>query len=386
MKNIHRSFLLLALLGLASTATFAAEKDPSPPPAKDSPPKDGHRTQIAILLDTSNSMDGLIEQVKTQLWSVVNTFVAAKCKGETPYVEVALYEYGNNGLRAESNWIRLVRPFTRDLDQVSADLFKLTTNGGEEYCGAVIERAIADLDWDKSKDVYKAIFIAGNEPFTQGPIDPNNACRAAAALGVIVNTVHCGPAQEGINGGWRLGSALGGGRYLVINQDKLVRAVHTPQDDEILRLNGELNRTYVGYGALAPAAAGNQAAQDDNAKKKAYSDAAVQRAVTKASPSYCNRQWDLVDACKQKDFDVTKVEESSLPAELRDRKAEEKRAWIAGKEAERTALQKRILELNAERSSFLAKAAKDKAKDTLDQVVTDAVKEEAAKKGYVFEK
>ena len=34
--------------------------------------------QIAILLDTSNSMDGLIAQAKTQLWNVVNEFVRAQ--------------------------------------------------------------------------------------------------------------------------------------------------------------------------------------------------------------------------------------------------------------------------------------------------------------------
>ena len=36
------------------------------------------KVQIAILLDTSNSMDGLIEQAKSQLWKVVNTFIDAK--------------------------------------------------------------------------------------------------------------------------------------------------------------------------------------------------------------------------------------------------------------------------------------------------------------------
>jgi hypothetical protein len=69
-------------------------------PAVDAPAKpvvDGkNRIQIALLLDTSNSMDGLIDQAKTQLWKVVNTFIDAERDGEAPFVEVALYEYGNN--------------------------------------------------------------------------------------------------------------------------------------------------------------------------------------------------------------------------------------------------------------------------------------------------
>ena len=37
--------------------------------------------QLAILLDTSNSMDGLIDQAKTQLWKIVNEMSRSKCNG-----------------------------------------------------------------------------------------------------------------------------------------------------------------------------------------------------------------------------------------------------------------------------------------------------------------
>ena len=67
--------------------------------------------------------------------------------------------------------MRLILPLTDDLDRVSEELFTLKTNGGEEYCGCVIRDAVKRLDWSRSGDVYKAIFIAGNEPFTQGPVN-----------------------------------------------------------------------------------------------------------------------------------------------------------------------------------------------------------------------
>ena len=56
------------------------------------------RVQLAILLDTSNSMDGLIAQAKTELWTIVNKLAKSKRKGLRPRLEVALYEYGNSGL------------------------------------------------------------------------------------------------------------------------------------------------------------------------------------------------------------------------------------------------------------------------------------------------
>ena len=48
--------------------------------------KNSSKIQAAILLDVSNSMDGLIEQAKAQLWTMVNVMGKAKCNGETPQV------------------------------------------------------------------------------------------------------------------------------------------------------------------------------------------------------------------------------------------------------------------------------------------------------------
>ena len=62
--------------------------------------------QVALLLDTSNSMDGLISQAKSQLWSIVNKLSDAKIKDEKAELQIALYEYGNDGLQRENGFIR----------------------------------------------------------------------------------------------------------------------------------------------------------------------------------------------------------------------------------------------------------------------------------------
>ena len=50
--------------------------------------------KVALLLDTSNSMDGLISQAKAQLWEIVNELSYAKYGIQKPDLEIALYEYG----------------------------------------------------------------------------------------------------------------------------------------------------------------------------------------------------------------------------------------------------------------------------------------------------
>ena len=102
------------------------------------------------------------------MWSIIQQFGDAKKAGKTPVLRVSVFEYGNTNLPASEGYIRQVVALTDDLDKVSEVLFALNTNGGDEYCGQVIQEAIKRLDWTAEPNSYKAIFIAGNEPFTQG--------------------------------------------------------------------------------------------------------------------------------------------------------------------------------------------------------------------------
>lgn len=378
MKNIA----ILAAIAATTTGLHAAEPAPAEGQAK---------VQLAILLDTSSSMNGLIDQARAQLWSVVNTFIDAKVGGQVPFVEVALYEYGNSSLTSESNYIRQLQPLTRDLDQISADLFKLTTNGGSEYCGAVIQRATIDLSWDSSPDVYKAIFIAGNEPFTQGPVDPFEAGKTAITKGIIVNTIHCGSEAQGISGKWKDGATIADGRYLTIDQNAVVVQIDAPQDAEIVTLNASLNQTYVPIGAVGRQRVEVQATQDKlAAESSAGNDALCNRAAAKSTANYHNAAWDAVDASREKDFDLSKIPDADLPEEYRGKTLEEKTALIDKARAAREKTQADILRLNQEREAFVAakraELAEKSGEQTLDQAVIATVREQAATKGYCFDK
>jgi hypothetical protein len=350
-------------------------------------PAEAPRIQIAILLDTSNSMDGLIDQARSQLWKVVNGLATASKDGLEPDLEVALYEYGNNSLSKEDGYIRLVLPLTTDLDRVSEELFALTTNGGDEYCGHVIQRAVADLDWSDSFDDMKAIFIAGNEPFTQGSVDYRDSCGDAIDRGIVVSTIHCGTLAEGERTGWRDGALLADGSYMAIDQNTAVAHVAAPQDDEIARLGSELNDTYVPYGADGPMGAGRQGAEDSKASTVAPGTA-TQRAVFKSSKHYKNASWDLVDAVKQGEASLEELEPEELPEKMRGMTPEEQQVFLDGQQQRREQLQQRIQELNDARKKYVAakqKEAAEKGKDTLDVAMIQSIQEQAKKKNFDLE-
>jgi hypothetical protein len=340
--------------------------------------------QIAILLDTSGSMEGLIEQAKGQLWKIVNEFISARQNGKLPEVQVALFEYGKSTLPASEGFIRMIQPLTTDLDKISEELFALKTNGGDEYCGWVIREAINRLTWSNSPDVYRAIFIAGNEPFTQGSVKYSDSCKTAVGKGIVVNTIHCGNANEGVNTKWKDGALMADGKFMTIDQNQAVVHFEAPQDAEILRLSTDLNNTYVAFGRYGSESSLRQVAQDANAASLAPQGAAVNRALAKASANYRNSNWDLVDAVKEKKVKIEELKAEELPDDLKKLGVKERKDYLAKKSEERAELQNQINDLNKKRSEFLADKVKNSTNNTLDAAIVTAVREQAAKRNYTF--
>lgn len=340
--------------------------------------------QIAILLDTSNSMDGLIDQARTQLWRIVNELGRAKRDGKTPQLQVALYEYGKSALPREQGFLRMIAPFTTDLDRLSEELFALKTQGGEEYCGQVLRDAVRDLSWrTTSSSDLRMIFIAGNEPFSQGTVDYRGVCRDAAEKGIVVNTIFCGSQAEGSATGWADGAALGGGQYLAIDQNHQLAYVEAPQDKEIRALSEQLNQTYIPYGAEGESAQKRQTAQDC-AAGSVSKEALLQRSCAKASVSYRNANWDLCDAVKDGNVKASAVKTEALPTALRNLPVGERDAYVERKIKERQELQQRIRTLSLEREKFLAGRAKG-SQGTLQSALLEAIHAQAQRKGYRFE-
>lgn len=349
------------------------------------------KIQLAILLDTSSSMDGLIDQTRNQLWQVVNEFSKAEQNGVKPTLEVAVYEYGNSRLSASNGYIRQVSTLTGELDQVSEALFSLTTNGGDEYCGYVIKTAVADLPWSNSEGDIKAIFIAGNEPFTQGPVSYKEAIFFAKQKGITINTIHAGNMQQGANSGWKDGALLAGGEYMSIDHNHKIAHINAPQDKNIAILNDKLNKTYVPYGAKGREKSIRQKVQDD--KSNAISSALLsKRAAAKASSMYDNSSWDLVDALETGKVELDNIKEKELPEPLRQMPMSQRKDFLENKVAERKNLKKEIAKLSAERSEFVAQKEKEAGAPnapsvaTMNEAVTSAIQKQGASKNYTFKK
>ncbi len=382
----HPSKLYIALFAIVCIICLEAFKNK---PALDKKPTsfsniqvEEPKIQVAILLDVSGSMDGLIEQAKAQLWNMASTMGKATCQnGKSPLIEIALYEYGRTTNDAKLGYVKKINGFINDLDSLSGNLFSLKTDGGEEYCGQVIYTSIKELAWDNTDGTYKVIFIAGNEDFLQGNLQYTKACNEAKQKGVIVNTIYCGDKMQGVREHWNLAGECGNGSYTNINQNAKEQEIPTPYDSVLYALNTKLNGTYLGYGAQASYFSANQVRVDAMNYRTSKSVGLKRISVKGKKELYKNAQWDLVDAAKDSATFLDKLDAKTLPDSLKTKTKDELKLLVNQKATERSNIQTEIANNSIQRDKYIAaekaKLANTGTVATLETEIEKIIKEQA---------
>lgn len=337
---------------------------------------------VAILLDTSGSMDGLIESAKVKLWRIVNDLAKVE---PTPTLRVALFSYGHDTLDPKTGWVKKESDLTGDLDELYKQINKLRTNGGTELVARVSRDALTDLKWSEDKNALRIIFVCGNEAVDQDKeVSLSSVANLAKKKDVIINTIYCQYGKPQEEPAWRNFSEISGGKHAVIDQNKNKPVVATPFDKAIDELNSKINTTYLACGWAGRVGAENQLAQDANATR-ASGAAANERGAFKASKLYkCD--WDLCDKFKtDAKFDITAIKDEDLPEEMRKMTKDEKLAHIKKKIAEREEIAKLVTDLSAKRAKYIEEHEKKQPQDAKEKAFDEAIramlKSQAAAKG-----
>jgi hypothetical protein len=301
---------------------------------------------------------------------------------------VALLSYGNDGHNPENGWVKVETPFTEDLDTVSQMLFALTTNGGTELVGRVVQTAMQELDWHPSAGTLRMIFVAGNESADQDEqVSARTIYKEATERGIDVNSIYCvyGDDDSEVRPGWRELARMGNGEFAMIDQNNGTVVIATPYDQTLIKLSAELNETYIPFGAAGEAGCGNQLAQDANAVRLNAATAAS-RAATKAGKLY-SCAWDLVDATRNGEVELAKMDEKDLPEDMRALSYAQRVARVNAMQQRRTKLQSQINELDQRRQTLLTKELARQATTNIggfDLAIRSAIRKRAEALGFEF--
>lgn len=371
MSSLH--VVAVFVFAVYCPSLLAAEKRPSPA----SKPT----VRLALLLDTSGSMDGLLVQAQAYLWKIVAELSRTTYQGQPTQFELALYEYGNDRLAASSGYITRLIGFTTDLDSVSAYLFTRTTNGGNEHCPQVITTAAAMEGWASDTASFNIIIIAGNEPFAQGPVTIPEACRAIQRKNIAAITLHCGSKHQGESDQWPSLATCSNGFFGCISASERIDDVATPYDDSLTEANMILNGTSIPYGNNAAARIQLRTSQDDASLSNSMT-ALSNRLLAKSSMGHANASWDAVELFMQNPDHLEKLMPSAFPDSLRHLSPKDRLAIVTRQATLRTKMRSRIASLVANRDAYLERHRSPRSTSTMDEVVLLALRRMAKDRGF----
>ena len=347
------------------------------------------RVEAVFVLDTTGSMSGLIEAAKEKIWSIANTMATAQ---PAPEIRIGLVAYRDRG----DAYVTQVVNLSADLDSTYATLMDFQADGGgdgPESVNQALDDALNKISWSQDQDTYKVIFMVGDAPAHmdyQDDVKYPVTLAAAKQRGIVVNAIQSGRNDE-TSRMWQQIAQLGSGDFFQVEQSGNAVAIATPFDKDLAELSAKMDETRLYYGSVKEKVKQRRkVAASDKLHAGSSVESRARRATFNASKSgKANFLGDgeLVDDVASGRVDISSIEESYLPEPMQAMAPAERKAVIARKAEQRKVLQAQIKEMAEKRGSYLKKKveAEGGAKDSLDEKIYSAVREQAAGKGLHYE-
>jgi Mg-chelatase subunit ChlD len=389
--NILVTGVVLATVGAVLLyPTIRSNAAVTPPPRHGIvAPVGAKKVEVVFVLDTTGSMGGLIHAAKEKIWSIASTLAQAQ---QAPQISMGLVAYRDRG----DAYVTQVVDLNRDLDSMYTKLMDFAADGGGDGPEAVneaLEAAIQRMSWSQDQSTYKVVFLVGDAPphmDYQDDVKYPQIVAAAAAKGIVVNTIQCGGLIDTV-APWQHIAALGHGRYFTVEQAGSAVAIATPFDTRIATLAAELDGTRLYYGSADERAAMESKVEATARLNEEASVAARARRgafnVTEAGAGNFLGDRELVDDVASGRVDVAAVPPAQLPASVAALPVDAQRELLAAKAEKRAELKRQIAELAAQRDAYIETQveAQGGAATSLDKQIYDAVREQAAPLGIDYE-
>lgn len=186
MKTNMKLLLFFSLFFILAAFLPAARAEQNP------------RMDVVFLIDTTGSMGDEIAVVKESLLDMI-----AEIEGGTPrpYVRFGLVLYRDRG----DEYVTKIFKLTDDTDAIINEVRQIRASGGGDLPESVNEAlhvAIHEINWDKSKDTEKTIFLIGDAKphYYDQDYRWEDEIKVALDKYIVINSIGCsGLTSEGVD-------------------------------------------------------------------------------------------------------------------------------------------------------------------------------------------
>ncbi len=273
---------------------------------------------LVFALDLSASTNGLIDDLRDKIWDINNQLLQVK---PTPVVRYAVVAYSRPSFGANNQYVKVLVPFTKDVDYFASELYKIRPNieKGDQFVGAAIRASLDLLDWSTDDNAIKQLFLVGNGYVGLGAFNFRESYELAIKKKVNIQAFYCYSSLRAKDlPGWREIAKQTGGETVDIKIHKRLVELETVSDTGRLKqLAFELSSTYVYYGKKGADEYKAMASNDRNALAAGQSTFEAML-FHKISNNYQGNkeEWDLVDLIKSRNGKLSNVDAKSLPDSL----------------------------------------------------------------------
>ncbi|MDR3258537.1 MAG: VWA domain-containing protein [Fusobacteriaceae bacterium] len=331
--------------------------------------------EIVFVLDTTGSMDGLINGAKSKIWSIINDVLQNQKSGSK--VKIGLVGYRDRG----DQYVTKVTGLSEDLDEVYGQLMGFRAEGGGDEPEDVRQAlfvGVSKMNWSKPRrNLSRIVFLVGDAmPHTNYQDFPTTVATAKSAKknGIIINTIQCGnlPRTDKF---WREIAQNAGGEYFSIAQDGGIVEITTPYDEEIQNLGNQMDKVYIPFGKSEERESAIVAKEEMTSKLTyAPKEAKVSRSVNKSINKFAYSSDDLVQAIENNETKLGDIKTESLPTEMQSMSKDEQETYINKKIAERKEIRDKILNLSKQRDAYIKENTT--TVDSFDKAVSDSLKKQ----------
>jgi len=353
------------------------------------PSTQNHQIEVVFILDTTSSMSGLIQAAKEKIWSIATTMASAE---QTPDIKMGLVAFRDRG----DAYVTKVIDLSQDLDSMYAKLMDFKAQGGgdgPESVNQALYDAVNRISWSKDESVYKVAFLIGDAP---PHMDYSNDVKFPLTLerakqkGIIVNTIQSGQ-NHSTAPVWQNIARLGDGEYFQVEHSSNAVAVATPFDKKLSELAASLEQTRLYYGDEETKEAQKRKNKATSKLHDELSEAALARRATynatASGKSNFLGEGELVDAISSGRVELDDIDKADMPASLQALAPEQQMEVIDNQARRRAEIKNEIKKLSASRSDYIKQeiTTLGGARESLDEKIFGAVKEQAKSKGLIYE-
>lgn len=234
-KYLLKIVVFLSMIFLFNTKLFATEKRP---------------LDIVFCVDLSGSTNGLLSDVRDNLWMIVNQLNQID---PAPNLRIGVIGFSRPSFKKSNSYVKVLSDLIPSIDHVASELYKLkpSIEKGDQIVSAAINTCLYNISWSQDPTALKLIFLVGNGSVNTNGYEYVKSCEEAVRKNIVINTIYIMKSANWFDeiSGWRRIANISGGMQFEMFMNKPDAVSYWKGDLlNLENLNKDLNSTFLWVG------------------------------------------------------------------------------------------------------------------------------------------